>query len=565
MNFTKKAFWLTIATSFLGALCCAPLRADDLTGQVKKAVQESTLDQAGTHPFHLKATFAPSRERDNNSGRTGDMEFWWQSPTRWRREVRSPEFHQILIVDGGREWQKNDGDYFPEWLRELAAAIVRPVPLPMDVLLQRVRTAEVRHLRSPVTTSNGKPRFEQTNIEWEPSGAPGDVQSNGKGYLTLLNGSLAHTLGPGWSGSYRDLRNFHGRMAAYTVASGYVEVTAKVSILEDLTAVPDGFFDADAPGQDGNPIRTVVLDEAELRKNLLPSGKPFTWPALMDGPLEGMVGTRVVLDRNGKIREMTPPIGNNPGVRDAAEQGFRAMQFQPVMRDGAPVQAVGPLSVPFKTVRPPGVETLDSAGNYFERGRRASFLAAGAKAPYVLRAEFQADMQGGVQSGRYEDIWLGENEWKREAWLGSSHLVRSQVGEQRYLLAEGADGVVLRMVMIAMEPIPAGDTMTESDWTVRRDTLQDIKSIRVSRGAQAYWFEESGRLLKCFVNGFEIRRSEVTPYGGVQVARRTDLLNKDKVAMRISVNEIAAPGSISSESFKIKNHEWQRAFTAEVR
>jgi hypothetical protein len=376
---------------------------------------------------------------------------------------------------------------------------------------------------------------------------------------------LSYTGGPGWSGSYRDFKDFHGRMVACTVASGHVEVTAKVSILEDLTSVPDRFFDADAPGADRNPIQTVVLDEAELRKNLLPNEKPFTWPALMDGPLEGAVGTTVVLDRNGKIREMTRPVANNPGVRDAAEQGFRAMQFQPVMRDGVPVQAVGPLSVPFKTVRPPGVETLDSAGNYFERGRKASFLAAGASAPYVLRAEFQAGAQAGVQSGRYEDIWLGEAEWKREAWLGSSHLVRSRVGEQRYLLAEGPDAAVLRLVMIAMEPIPAGDTMTESDWTVRHDTLEDIKSIRVSRASQAYWFDESGRLLRCETNGLEIRRSEVAAYGGVQVARRIDLLNNGKLAMRISVNEIASPGSVSSDAFRIKNHEWQRAFTAEVR
>lgn len=491
--------------------------------------------------------------------------------------MRSPEFHQVLVVDGGREWQKNEGEYFPEWLRELAVAIVRPVPLPMDVLLQRVKTAEVRHLRSPVTTSSGKPRIEQININWEPTGTPGDVQSNGKGYLALLNGSLSYTGGPGWSGSYRDFKSFHGRMIAYTVASGHIEVTAKVSILEELAPVPEGFFDANAPGGDRNPIRTVVLDETELRKNLVPNGKPFTWPALMDGPLEGFVGTTVVLDRDGKIREMTPPIGNNPGVRDAADQGFRAMEFRSVMRDGAPVQAVGPLSVPFKTVRPPGVETLDSAQNYFERGRRASFLAAGANAGYVLRAEFQVGTRAGVQSGRYEDIWLGEAEWKREAWFGSSHLVRSQVGEQRYLLAEGSDAAVLRMVMIAMEPIPAVDTMTESDWRVRRDMLEDVKSIRVSRGpekpngelepgeSQAYWFDGSGRLIKCYTNGFEVRRSEVAMYGGVQVARRTELLNNGKPAMRISVNEIAPPGSVSPENFRIKNHEWQRAFTAEVR
>jgi hypothetical protein len=65
------------------------------------------------------------------------------------REVRSPEFRQIAIVDGVHQWQKNDGDYFPEWLRELSVALIHPVPLPMDALLQRMKTAEVRHMRLP--------------------------------------------------------------------------------------------------------------------------------------------------------------------------------------------------------------------------------------------------------------------------------------------------------------------------------------------------------------------------------------------------------------------------------
>jgi hypothetical protein len=38
------------------------------------------------------------------------------------------EFHQILIRNNGREWQKNEGEYFPEWLREVAAALVEPIP-----------------------------------------------------------------------------------------------------------------------------------------------------------------------------------------------------------------------------------------------------------------------------------------------------------------------------------------------------------------------------------------------------------------------------------------------------
>jgi hypothetical protein len=102
--------------------------AENLAKEVKKAVEHSKLDQPGTKAFHLRATLAPSFERDKESGRTGGVEIWWASPTRWKREVRSPEFHPVDIVDGARDWQKNEGDYFPEWLREVAVALINPVP-----------------------------------------------------------------------------------------------------------------------------------------------------------------------------------------------------------------------------------------------------------------------------------------------------------------------------------------------------------------------------------------------------------------------------------------------------
>jgi hypothetical protein len=75
-----------LAFCLFGAL----VHAEDLAGRITKAAQKSTLDQPGTKPFHLKAVLAPSNARDNDSGRTGEIEVWWKSPTVWRRELRCP-------------------------------------------------------------------------------------------------------------------------------------------------------------------------------------------------------------------------------------------------------------------------------------------------------------------------------------------------------------------------------------------------------------------------------------------------------------------------------------------
>src|SRR5207247_10865790 len=65
--------------------------------------------------------------------------------TQWRGEVRLSECRQIAIVNVGREWQKNEGEYFPVWLREISMALIEPVPLLIEALKQ-VKDAEVKRL-----------------------------------------------------------------------------------------------------------------------------------------------------------------------------------------------------------------------------------------------------------------------------------------------------------------------------------------------------------------------------------------------------------------------------------
>jgi hypothetical protein len=80
---------------------------------------------------------------------------------------------------------------------------------------------------------------------------------------------------------------------------------------------------------------------------------------------------------------------------------------------------------------------------------------------------------------------MSDRQWRREAVLGSSRVVRSRNGDKRYLIADGPDAALLRIVLIDMEPIPAIDTFVESDWRIKRDTLDGIATIRVARGYES--------------------------------------------------------------------------------
>jgi len=539
-------------------------QAEDQAGRIKKAVQKSTLAQPGTKPFHLKAVLAPSYARDNDSGRTGEIEIWWESPTVWKREVRCPIFHQIQVVNNGQNWQKSEGDYFPEWLWQTAIELIEPIPHLQEVLDQ-IKGAEA------------KDRMGTTYITWMIPSTNGTAQSwmGATVAITDNSGLLFYGGGSGWGGLFHDFADFHGRLIARTVAVGSPEVTAKITVLEDLQNSP-GLFDTSAAGGDPQVLETELLNELELRKNLLPMGDA-AWPPLKDGPLEGTVTTEIVVDRAGKVRDLGTLVSTNHGVNDTARAQIQGMRFKPFEQNGTPVQAVSRITLSFKTVRPEGTETFDTARDYFEKARKASFLAAAATAPYLLRAEFQVGTSNGVQTGRYEDTWASNTEWKREAWVGNSHFARSRSGDKLYMESDGPDAGVLRMVLMVMEPIPAGDTMTESDWRIRRDAVSGVSAIRVFRGpegpkgeldpvqSQGYWFNPAGQLIKTYFKGFEILPSDMQPFDGVQVARQIDLMKDGKLAMRINVKEVLPANSDALKNIKLKGHEWQRAFTAEER
>jgi hypothetical protein len=333
-----EKYKIIIALAALFSLTSLSSAKDDAS-KVKKIVERSTLSQPGTKPFHLKAVIAPSRA-DRGSDRTGQVEIWWASPTEWRREVRSPEFHQIAIVNGSKEWQKNEGDYFPEWLRETAVALVEPVP-DLDHALKMVNEADVKTM------------FGNTYYAWMTMSTDGSVEKGMGATIAVTDktGLLFYDGDLGWGALFKDYKNFHGRMVAMTVTHGTPEVTARVTTLEELRDTPPGLFDAAASGGNVPLLQTVIVEEKVLRKNLL-AMDPLVWAPLKDGPLEGVMTTEIVVDRGGRVREIGTIVTDNNAISEAARKVVTAMQFAPYLQNGVPVQVVSRVTMPFKATRP---------------------------------------------------------------------------------------------------------------------------------------------------------------------------------------------------------------------
>jgi hypothetical protein len=569
-NFAAK-FWCTVLR-MRNVLCIAFLAmsafslhaiAENMVGRVKKAVDRSTLNQPGTKPFHLKATVSPSFERDKGSGRTAEVEIWWVSPTQWRHEIRSTDFHQIEIVNNNLDWQKNEGDYFPEWLRETAVQLINPLPS-LNEVLEHVKTAESRNLFG-----------QQTNIEWTATTGTSEVHNIQRFAVALQpsTGLMLYTYGFGWGAEFKDYQDFHGRKVARTVNVGSPQVTARIKTLEDLGNVPTGFFNADAKGGDPK-LGTEVIDEPTLRKNLLPM-EPVSWPTIQDGSLKGNVTSWIVVDRHGNVREIDGIVSENSAVNETGKEAIMKMHFTPFLVNGTPTQVLSQFTLPFKTGRPANTEAFDSAHNYFERGRKMSF-PVGQGAPYVVRAEFQFVRNGATATGQYEDTWLSDKEWLRKAAFEKDECTRSRDDEKTYRVINGSSAGVLCLVLRAIEPIPAIDTFVESDWRIRRGVFDGAPVVRISTGhadaggkpdaqSREYWFDNSALLLKAYFNGLEIRRTDFQEFSGLKIARQINVLKDGQLGLKIHIIEISPGAGLTAHGFKLKGHEWQRMFTDEAR
>jgi hypothetical protein len=198
--------------------------------------------------------------------------------------------------------------------------------------------------------------------------------------------------------------------------------------------------------------------------------------------------------------------------------------------------------------------------------------------PYVLRAEFSARSSSGeVEKGKYEDTWMSDGQWRREAWFGKSRYVRTRNGEERYELAEGPEAGLLKLVFKVIEPVPATENLMESEWRIQRDLVDGSTTVRVASGDEGpdgkldsmnfrgYWFADTGQVVKTHVRGLETRLTTFSDFDGGRVTRRVNVLADGKPVMRVHVTELQRAGTVDAAMFLLPGYEWVRALTDEVR
>ena len=78
---------------------------------MEQASKLSQLTAPGSKPFHLKATIAELDSPDSDY--KAEVEMYWVSQDRWRRTLKSPDFSQVMVVNGEKVAEQNQGDSLP--------------------------------------------------------------------------------------------------------------------------------------------------------------------------------------------------------------------------------------------------------------------------------------------------------------------------------------------------------------------------------------------------------------------------------------------------------------------
>ncbi len=93
----------------------------------RQGTREDVVTGEGAKPFHIRITI--SEPENPQSPYQGTIEEWWVSPDKWRREVSAKDgMRQTIVTLDGKKTEKDEGDYFPLWLRDFVTATFDPIP-----------------------------------------------------------------------------------------------------------------------------------------------------------------------------------------------------------------------------------------------------------------------------------------------------------------------------------------------------------------------------------------------------------------------------------------------------
>jgi hypothetical protein len=365
---------------------------------ISKALAKGLLTGEGSRPFHIRVIV--SEPENQQSPYQGTIEEWWSLSTQWRREVTAKEgMHQTIIVVNGKKGERDEGDYFPLWLRNFVTALFDPVP---DASAWTANGVTIDQTIMP----NGDKSDACARIKSKIG--TGDRITDGFSNVCFDDKGRFKFIGsPRFSMSFNHYRGFGEKDIARALGDAPEPGTGlggDVVQLEDLSkAMRDGLF-TPLPSND-NRFDSLELGAAKLEE-LTAGNAPVVWPAVRSGNLQGNLAIYISVDSQGHVREVWPLNSDNAGLEDPAREQVRKWTITPLKdSNGNPVQADGALGFRFQTAMANPIPVLsDAEARQLAIKTTDPKFAPGTALPGTrYRVRVAVNEQGKVTGGAAED------------------------------------------------------------------------------------------------------------------------------------------------------------------
>jgi len=314
-----------------------------LGDSISAALAKGSLLYGDARPFHIRVFI--SEPENLQSPYQGTIEEWWISSSQWRREVTDKEgLRQTIVVADGTKTEKDEGDYFPLWLREFETAIFNPIPNAdawkgTGAVIEQITLPDGRKSDACVRAKS------QIGIGDRATDAFSNVCIDGEGRMKSVGS-------PRYGMEFHDYKPFGKKQ----IARKYVNdpepgttIVGQVLVLEDEStakAVSDRY--TPLPNNDDR-FQSAFVNSQQMEK-LTDGNAAIAWPSVRSGNVHGHLAIYLSADSEGQVREAWPLNSDNAGLEDPVREQVRRWRLKPAVDSkGRRLQVDGGLSFVFDT------------------------------------------------------------------------------------------------------------------------------------------------------------------------------------------------------------------------
>jgi len=338
----RTVFFAAILLSLAGA-CFGQYGKESSTplgDKLKKALEQSSLTGPHAKPFRIKVHLAESTNAA--SSYRAEIEESWASPQQWSRTIETPDFKQILIVNGDQSSEQITGDYYPLWLRALVNGLFDPIP-----------NADVWKKQDSMVTQTTLPNGQRSDACARMKFKVGSDKVNNDAFSNICFDEAGHlkvVVSPGYGIEFRDYQKFGEKMIARRYESDPepgTNLIANVILLEELK--PDAaLFVVEHPTPAEQRLQSIHVTQATIEQ-VADSEPALAWPAVKSGKTSGVLSMYISVDRQGAVREVYPLNADNAGLQNAARDQLLKWKLKAMVVKGVPVQAESGMTFHFDT------------------------------------------------------------------------------------------------------------------------------------------------------------------------------------------------------------------------